>query len=211
MPNSRARPLERCLAKAEACSILTPILERASVPNLGDQRCRRHRADALDLAEPLADLAVAIGLSDLSIVTRNPSIEFRQFFPQLPMSAPTKGLRVRSSFSPTICAKARRRLPISFVTTMPCSPRRPPILIDQPDAISHKSIANPMNRLHRQLLGGLDRHEAHVWSADRFADRFRVISIVLVGLHVGRDELRTDQSDVVTKFRNRLRPKVRPV
>ena len=65
-----------------------------------------------------------------------------------------------------------------------------------------------MNRLHRQLFGGLDGHEAHVWSTDRLADGFRVIPIVLVGLHIGRDELRTDQSDIVTKIRKRLRPKV---
>src|SRR6202020_2371120 len=56
-------------------------------------------------------------------------------------------------------------------------------LIDEPDAISDQATANPMNRLHRQLFGGLDRHEAHVWSADRLADTFRVIPVVLVGLH----------------------------
>ncbi|MFZ3327369.1 MAG: hypothetical protein WA231_16475 [Methylocella sp.] len=41
------------------------------------------RADPFDLAETLADLPVAIELSDLSIVTRNPRIHFDQFFPQL--------------------------------------------------------------------------------------------------------------------------------
>ena len=64
-------------------------------------------------------------------------------------------------------------------------------LIDEPHAISDQSTANPMNRLHRQLFGGLDGHEAHVGSTDRLADGLRVISIVLVGLHVGRDELWT--------------------
>jgi hypothetical protein len=62
---------------------LTSVLERASVANGGDQRCRRHRADPFDLAETLADLAVAIELSDLSLVTGNPRIKFDQFFPQL--------------------------------------------------------------------------------------------------------------------------------
>jgi hypothetical protein len=51
----------------------------------------------------------------------------------------------------------------------------------------------------------------HVGSADRLADRLRVLPIVLVGLHIGRDELRTDQPDIVTKFGNRLRPKVSTV
>jgi hypothetical protein len=68
-----------------------------------------------------------------------------------------------------------------------------------------------MNRLHRQLFGGLDRHEAHVWSVDLLADGFGIIPIVLVGLRVRRDKLGTDQPNIVTKLRNRLRPKVRPV
>jgi hypothetical protein len=62
-------------------------------------------------------------------------------------------------------------------------------LIDEPDAISNQATANPMKGLHGQLFGGLDGHEAHVWSADRLADGLRIIPVVLVGLHVGRDEL----------------------
>src|SRR5580700_3162851 len=87
-------------------------------------------------------------------------------------------------------------------------PEKTADLIDEPDAISDQATANPMNRLHRQLFGGLDGHEAHVWSTDRLADGFSVIPIVLVGLHIGRDELWTDQSDIVTKVGKRLRPKV---
>jgi hypothetical protein len=87
-------------------------------------------------------------------------------------------------------------------------PEKTADLIDQPDAIRDQATANPMNRLHRQLFGGLDRHEAHIGSTDRLADGFSIIPIVLIGLHIGRDELWTDQSDIVTKFRKRLRPKV---
>jgi hypothetical protein len=85
-------------------------------------------------------------------------------------------------------------------------PEKTADLIDEPDAIRDQATANPMNRLHRQLFGGLDGHEAHVWSTDRLADGVR--PIVLIGLHIGRDELWTDQSDRVTKVRKRLRPKV---
>jgi hypothetical protein len=87
-------------------------------------------------------------------------------------------------------------------------PEKTADLIDEPDAIRNQTTAYPMNRLHRQLFGGLNRHEAHVWSTDRLADGFRVIPIVLVGLHIGRDELWTDQSDIVTEVGKRLRPKV---
>ena len=87
-------------------------------------------------------------------------------------------------------------------------PEKTADLIDEPDAIGNQATANPMNCLHRQLLGRLDGHEAHARSTDRLADSFSVIPIVLIGLHIGRDELWTDQSDIVTKVRKRLRPKV---
>jgi hypothetical protein len=35
-------------------------------------------------------------------------------------------------------------------------PERTADLIDEPDAVSNQATANPMNRLHRQLFGGLD-------------------------------------------------------
>jgi hypothetical protein len=90
-------------------------------------------------------------------------------------------------------------------------PEKTADLIDEPDAVGNQATANPMNRLHRQLFGGLDRHEAHVRSAYRLANRLRIIPIVLVRLHIGRDKLRTDESDVVPKVGKRLRPKVRAV
>ena len=58
-------------------------MKRAAVADRSDKRCRRHRADPFDLAETLADLAVAIELPDLSVVTCNPRIQFGQLFPQL--------------------------------------------------------------------------------------------------------------------------------
>ena len=52
-----------------------------------------------------------------------------------------------------ILAKARRRLPMSFATTMPCSPRRTADLIDEPDAVGNQATPNPMNRLHPAVQG----------------------------------------------------------
>jgi Putative transposase len=43
-------------------------------------------------------------------------------------------------------------------------PSHPPLRIPRH---RDQATANPMNRLHRQLFGGLDRHEAHVRSAYR--------------------------------------------
>jgi hypothetical protein len=43
------------------------------------------------------------------------------------------------------------------------------------------------------LFDRLDRHNAHGGSAHRFADRFRIAPIILVGLDVGLDILRVHQ------------------
>jgi hypothetical protein len=110
--------------KAKPRRKLTPVLKRAPVADRSDQRYRRHRADAFDLAETLADLAVAIELSDLSIITRNPRIQFDQFFLQLSHKCPNDVIESAVSLAPTILARARLRLPMSFATTTPCSPRR---------------------------------------------------------------------------------------
>jgi hypothetical protein len=110
--------------------------------------------------------------------------------------------------APTIFAKARRRFADLLCNDNALLPEKTADFIDESDAIRDQTAANPMNRLHRQLFGGLDRHKAHVGSAYRLADGFRVIPIVLVELHVRRDELWTDQSGIVTQIRKRLRPKV---
>ncbi len=58
-----------------------------------------------------------------------------------------------------------------------------------------KAFSGPMQREKRLLLGGLDRHEPHGRTSDRFADRFRIARIVLVGLHVGAHDLRGHEFD----------------
>ena len=54
-----------------------------------------------------------------------------------------------------------------------------------------------MHHQHRLLLIAFDRHEAHVRPAHRFADRFRIVRIVLAALAVRIDELRGHQPDAV--------------
>jgi hypothetical protein len=194
--------------KAKPRRKLTPVLKRAPVADRSDQRYRRHRADAFDLAETLADLAVAIELSDLSIVTRNPRIQFDQFFLQLSHKCPNDVIESAVVIGADDPRQSPPEIADVFCNDDPMLAKKIANLIDEPDAIGDQATANSMNRLHRQLFGGLDGHEAHVWSTDRLADGFRVIPIVLAGLHVGRDELWADQPDFAAKFRNRLRPKV---
>src|SRR5246127_5530963 len=57
------------------------------------------------------------------------------------------------------------------------------------DLVYHRStshdpaLAHPVQRLHIQLLVGLDRHKPHRGTAHRFGDRFGINEVVLVGLH----------------------------
>jgi hypothetical protein len=60
----------------------------------------------------------------------------------------------------------------------------PTDLIGEPRPAADEAAANAMNRLHRQLIDGLRRHEAHCRPAHRFADGLSIVSIVLVELDV---------------------------
>jgi len=53
--------------------------------------------------------------------------------------------------------------------------------------------AHPVYGLNVLLLYRLHRHEAHVRPAHRFADRLRIIGVVLVALHIRLHELRRNQ------------------
>ena len=54
-----------------------------------------------------------------------------------------------------------------------------------------------MEGLHILLLDGLQRHESHLRPLHGFADRLRVIPVILVAPAEGLDELRADDADRV--------------
>ena len=182
---------------------LTPVLERASVADRSDQRCRRHRADPFDLAETLADLAVAIELSDLSIVTRNPRIQFDQFFLQLSHECPNDVIESAAVIGADNSRQSPPEIADVFCNDDAMLPKETVDLIDEPDAIGDQTTADPMNRRHRRLFGGLDGHETHVWSTDRLADSFRVIPIVLVSHGAARLARRDFQAILGRRARRR--------
>ena len=102
----------------------------------------------IDLAKTLADLAVAIELSDFSVVTHNPRVQFGQSFPQLSHQRANHGIES----AVLIVAEPRQSSP--QIADVLCDdnamlPEKTADLIDQPDAISNPASANPMNRLHR--------------------------------------------------------------
>ena len=66
-----------------------------------------------------------------------------------------------------------------------------------------------MHRLDILLLDGLHRHEAHARSTHRLADRFGIVGVVLIALHIRLHELRCDQLHAITTRLQLTRPIVR--
>jgi len=56
---------------------------------------------------------------------------------------------------------------------------------DEPDPVSDQASANAMNGLDRLLIGRFRRHETHRRPADRFADGFRIIPVILLDFTYG--------------------------
>ncbi len=73
-----------------------------------------------------------------------------------------------------------------------------------------EALPGAMQRQHRLLFAGLDRHEAHRWSGHRLADRLGIRRVVLVGLHVGLDKLRSHESHRMPELLKLPRPVMRP-
>ncbi len=73
----------------------------------------------------------------------------------------------------------------------------------------HHSRTCAMQRQHRLLLYGLDRHETHVRPRHRLTNRLSIVAIVLVALHVRLDELRRHELDLVAQLDELARPVVR--
>ena len=66
------------------------------------------------------------------------------------------------------CVKARSQIADVLCNDNAVFPEKTTDRIDEPDATATRRRESD-DRLHRQLFGGLDRHEAHIRSADRLA------------------------------------------
>jgi hypothetical protein len=110
----------------------------------------------------IADLAVAIELSDLSVVTRNPCIQFDQFFPQLSHKRANKAVESAVLIVADDPHQSSPQIADVLRDDNAVLPEKTADLIDEPDAIRDQAAANPMNPLHRQLFGGLDRHKTQL-------------------------------------------------
>jgi hypothetical protein len=73
----------------------------------------------------------------------------------------------------------------------------------------HKPLARPMQGQYRLLLYRFDRHEPHIGSLHRLADRFGIACIALVRLHVRLHELRCHQLHRVSEAQQLMCPVMR--
>src|SRR5215475_15626487 len=110
--------------KAQPSRKLAAILEAGPVTDSGDQCRRRYWANAFDLAEALARLAIAEDLPYSTIVGCNSPIQVDQFLLQLPHERPDQ-LAEPPALLAMIWARPRRNWVMSRGITMPCSARRP--------------------------------------------------------------------------------------
>ena len=127
--------------KAKPCCELTPGPERASVADRNYQRCRRHRADPFDLAETLADPAVAIEVSDLSVVTCNPRIQFGQLFPQLCHQRANQGIENAVLIVANDPCESPPEIADVLCNDDAVLPEKTADLIDEPDALRDQATA----------------------------------------------------------------------
>src|SRR6266480_2159261 len=87
--------------------------------------------------------------------------------------------------------------------------QQPTNLVDQLCPAADKSRPHPMQALQILLLDSLGRNEAHARPADSFADRLRIVGVVLLRLHIGLHELRRDQAYRVPQSAQHSKPVVR--
>src|ERR1700687_5306854 len=73
-----------------------------------------------------------------------------------------------------------------------------PNLVHEGCALSHKLVTDPMERLHVELLFGLQLDESHRWSRRRLRDRLGIAVIVLLRFDIGSYVFRRHQSNCVT-------------
>ena len=78
--------------------------------------------------------------------------------------------------------------------------QQPAHLIDQRRPLGDGQGAGAMHGKNGLRFFRLDRYEAHVRAAHRFADRLRIIGVVLAALAVGRNELGGLQASVMAQL-----------
>ena len=72
-------------------------------------------------------------------------------------------------------------------------------LIDDAGTLTDQSIADAVQRLKIELIGGLGRDELHGRALHRLSDGFRISEVILLSLRIGAHVFRRHQAGVVAK------------
>jgi hypothetical protein len=72
-------------------------------------------------------------------------------------------------------------------------------LIDDAGTLTDQSIADAVQRLQVELIGGLGRDELHGRALDSLGDGFRISEVILLSLRIGAHVFRGHQSGVVAE------------
>ena len=72
-------------------------------------------------------------------------------------------------------------------------------LIDDAGTLTDQSIADAVQRLKIELIGGLGRDELHGRALHRLGDGFRISEVILLSLRIGAHVFRRHQAGVVAK------------
>src|SRR6516165_8774271 len=147
---------------------LAAILEALPITDCGHQRRRAQRANALDLAETLTNLTAAVEFADPPIIGRDAPVEVGQLLLQLANESPDQVAEAISTV-PDDISQVLTQLGDVARDDDSVLGENPTDLIGEPGPAADEAAANTMNCLHRQLIDGLRRHEAHCRPADRFA------------------------------------------
>ena len=137
--------------KAQPSRELAAILEAGPVTDSGDQCRRRYWANAFDLAEALARLAIAEDLPYSTIVGCNSPIQFDQFLLQLPHERPDQLAEAASAACDDL-GEATSKLGDVPRDDDAMFGKKTAHLVHQLDPVRYQATANPMNSLHGQLF-----------------------------------------------------------
>src|SRR4051795_3628034 len=72
-------------------------------------------------------------------------------------------------------------------------------LIDDTGTLTEQSLADAVQRLKVELIGGLGRDELHGRALDSLGDGFRISEVILLSLRIGAHVFRRHQAGVLAK------------
>ena len=172
------------------------MLELLAIAHRCGQCGGRDRADPGDGLQPARNLIFFGGSLNLAIELLHALIQFNQVRMQADQQPPEQaGQAVLGVF--LNLGQGTSQGVDSHRNDNAIFRQEAPDLVGLGGALADQFAADAMHGQHVLLGNGLDRDEAHVGPPNRFADRLGVVGIVLLALHVGFDELRCDQLDVM--------------